>query len=67
MADATHFELFPIFHLDSTSELCQHVATKLCEAGWHGFGCHLRPVLMGCTEQRHQCTGRLIHVQDTSG
>ena len=67
MADAAHFELCPVVHLDSMLELCQHVITELCEDQWHGFGRHLRPELVGCTEQRHQGTSWSIHVQDMCG
>ena len=67
VADTAHFELCPVLRLDPTLELCQHVVTELREDGRHGFGCHLRPELMGLTEQCHQCTGWSIHVQDASG
>ena len=67
VADAAHFELCPVLRLDSTLELCQHVITELREDRRHGFVRHLRPELVGLTEQRHQCTGWSIHVQDASG
>jgi len=67
VADAAHFELCPVVHLDSMLELCQHVITELCEDQRHGFGRHLRPELVGCTEQCHQGTSRSVHVQDAGG
>lgn len=67
VADAAHLELCPILCFDSVLELCQHVAAEFREDGRHGFRRHLRPELMGLTEQRHQCTSWSIHVQDASG
>ena len=67
MADAAYFELCPVLRLNSTAELCQHVKTEFRDNRRHGFWRHLRPLFMGCTEQRHQCTGWSIHVQDASG
>ena len=67
VAGAAHFELCPVLRFDSTSELCQHVETEFRDNRRHGFWRHLRPVLMGWSEQRHQCTGWSIHVQDASG
>ena len=67
MADAANFELCPVLRLGSTSELCEYVETAFREDGRHGFRLQLRPALMGCTEQCHQCTGWSILVQDASG
>ncbi|MCE9537261.1 MAG: hypothetical protein K8R65_12750 [Nitrospirae bacterium] len=67
MTNAAHLELCPVLSLDSAVELCQDVATEFREEGRHGFGCHLRPELMGVTEQGHERASRSIHVQDSSG
>ena len=67
VTNAAHLELCPVLSFDSAVELCQYVATKLREERRHGFRRHLRPELMGVTEQGHECTSRSIHMQDASG
>lgn len=67
VTNAAHLELGPVLSFDSVVELCQDVATEFREEGRHGFRRHLRPELMGITEQGHECTSRSIHMQDASG
>ncbi|OGW51992.1 MAG: hypothetical protein A2V62_13590 [Nitrospirae bacterium RBG_19FT_COMBO_58_9] len=67
MAGAAQFELRPGLCVDVVLELRRYVAAELGEEGRHGFRRHLRPKLMGLTEQRHQCTGWSVHVENASG